>query len=317
MAKLNFLVYLNTYSDIQSTNNPSLNTFKRTRDLNSFPVENPIGFEFTLAPGETKILFDGTRTLTQDITTQYSIALTPFETSSYRLSWSGGTAPHFRTPRTSGADATTAVTVTTNGPVVTFTSTGGTNFSLISGGVVVGDYVRIGNLFNQLNQGEWKIISRNANSFSVVNESGANEGPIVLGSGFATQVQIYSAAGVQIGDTLQITGGFSLVTQGSYIVIGVSDSFIDFSTTSVLPIEGPITTEAIAVYSDAKRLVYLESDQHVNMILNSISGDEINPLIDSSGNVIPGIFMRTSIVYSMSVTNSSTDTASLFFGAIE
>lgn len=320
MSTLNFLVYLNASSDTQCKipgNNPSLSNFKWSREASGLSVSNPSSFAFSLAPGETKSLFSGIRTLTQDGTTQYSIALKPANTSIYVLSWTGGTAPSFRTSRTSGADATTAVTVTVNGPVVTFASTGGTPLNLIAGGVVVGDFVRIGTLFSASNQGEWQIISLTATSFSVANELGIAEGPIVLGAGFANQVRIYSAAGVQVGDTLLINSGFSPVTQGSYIITSVADTFLEFSSTDVLPAEGPITTQ-VAIYSAAKRLVYLEADQHVNMILNGVAGNEINPLMDAdccAANI--GIFIRTSLIYSMTVTNVSLSPASLFFASVE
>jgi len=316
MSVLNLLVYLNASSDPQASNSPSLGNFKWSRDASGLSVRNPESIAFSLAPGETKELFDGVRSLAQDLTTQYDISLKPANTTTYILSNVGGTAPLFRTPRTSGASATTAVTVTLNGPVVTFASTAGTPFNLIVGGVTVGDYVRIGSLFSFGNQGEWQIIARTATSFSIVNDLAVAEGPIVLGAGFADQVRIYSAAGVQAGDTLLINSGFSLVTQGSYIITSVADNFLEFSSTKVLPEEGPITTQ-VAVYSSAKRLVYLESDQQVTMELNGIAGNEIKPLADICGCVKPGIFMRTSLVYSMSVTNNSLETAKCFFASVE
>lgn len=316
MSVLNLLVYLSASSDSQGSNAPSLGNFKWTRDASNLSVSNPSSIGFSLAPGETKSLFDGQRTLAQDGTTQYDIALKPANSSIYVLSHSGGTPPEFRAPRTSGADATTEVSVTINGPVVTFASTAGTAFALIVGGVTVGDYVRIGDLFNAGNQGEWQVIARTATSFSVVNDLAVAESGVALGAGFADQVRIYSAAGVQAGDTLLIDSGFSLVTQGSYIVTSVADNFLEFSSTEVLPEEGPITTQ-VAVYSSAKRLVYLESDQHVSMILNGVGGSEIEPLADNCGCVKPGVFLQTSLVYSMSVTNDSLSTANLFFAAVE
>lgn len=316
MPNFNFLVFLNAYEDSQSSNNPSMSNFKWNRNINGLSVENPQSSAFSLAPGETKTLFNGTRTLAQDNTTEYSLALKALTSNTYVLSWTGGAAPNFRSPRTTGADATTQVTVALNGPLATFTSTGGTSFSLIVGGVVVGDYVRIGNLFNQANQGEYKIVALTATSFTVENELAAVEGPITLGSGFASQIQIYSALGVQIDDTLVISGGFSPVTQGSYKITSVAANFLEFYSADALPQEGPITTQAIAVYSSAKRLVYLEADKHCSITLNGVSGDDIEPLI-MNNNVIHGIFMRTSLMYSMSVTNVSTDTASLFLASVE
>lgn len=316
MPNLNFLVFLNSYSDSNPSNNPSLSNFKWDRALKGFPCNNPQSLAFTLAPGESRSLFNGSRTLAQDNSTQYSISIKPLTSNTYVLSAVAGTLPNFRTPRTSGADATTQITSTINGPLVTFASTGGTSLSLISGGVVVGDFVRLGNLFNPSNQGEWKIISLTATSFTVENELGAAEGPITLGSGFASQLQIYSALGVQINDTLSIFGGFSSVTQGSYVITSVAANYLEFYSTDVLPAEGPITTQSIAAYFMAKKLVYVESDQSCSLTLNGVQSNNIDPLIQN--NIVnPGIFMQSSLIYSMSVTNNSTDTANLFLASIE
>ena len=319
MAKFNALLFLNAYSDKNSTNAPSENNFKWTRNISGIEVTNPSSVAFSLAPGETRTLFNGMRTLTQDGTTQYSIALAPVagQNTTWQLTWSGGTNPGFRTSRTSGANASTQVTATINGSVLTFASAGGTPFNLISGGVQVGDFVQIGNLFNISNQGQFQIISLTATSFSVANPFGVAEGPYTLGSGFASQIDIFSALGVQVGDTLLINGGFSPVTQGAYLVTAVTDLWVRFSSTAVLPTEGPITTESIVFYFDAQRLVYLESNQKVTMVINGQAGNEIDPIADCRCSIQPGIFMRMSTVYSMTVTNVSQSTASLFLASVE
>lgn len=316
MSKLNFLVFLNAYNDLSSSNAPSLSSFKWDREMDSIACQNPLSSSFSLAPGETKSLFSGVRILSQNNTTQYSIALKPLNSSIYILSAVSGALPNFRTPRASGADATTQISITQNGPLLTLSSTSGTPLSLISGGAVVGDLVRIGDLFNQSNQGEFKILSLTATSLTIENELGVIEGPITLGAGFASQLQIYSAAGVQVGDTLVISGGFSPVTQASYKITSVAANFLEFSSLDALPQEGPITTQAIAVYSVAKRLVYLESDQNCSIALNGVASGKIEPLIDVN-NVQPGVFLNSSTVYSMSVTNNSTNMANLFLASVE
>jgi hypothetical protein len=398
MPNLNFLVFLNSYSDINSSNNPSLNNFKWDREINGLSVQNPQSLAFSLAPGETRTMFNGTRTLLQDNTTAYSLSSVALTSNTYQLSAVSGTLPNFRTPRATGADATTQLTATQNGPLITVTGpaivavaasftgqvagmttnitltadhagvagnsimlTGdGTSsittlvaawntanpsntVSLTSGdgtqipsvgamitlagginsatalnlaGVQVGDLVRLGSLFNPGNQGEQKIISVTATSFTVANELGVPEGPFVLGSGFASQLQIYSAAGVQVGDMLVISGGFSPVTQGSYVVTSVAANYVQFYTTDVLPIEGPITTEAIAFYSMAKTLVYLEADQICSILLNGSLNGQVSPL--QLGNTPqPGIFMNSGTIYSMAITNNSTTTANLFLASAE
>lgn len=398
MPKLNFLVYLNSYSDYQSSNDPSLNNFKWNREIDGLCVTNPLSQAFTLAPGQTQILFNGSRTLTQDSTTEYSLSQVTLTTNTYQLTWTGGTAPTFRTARTTGADATTQVFVTQNGPLLTFSApsisavaasftgqvtgmttnititantagTGGNSVILtgdgtssvstlisawntanpsnqvtlssgdgtqipamgaviqLSGGVnsatafdlsgvSVGDNVLIGNQFNPLNQGTYTVIAVTTTSFTLVNETGAIEGPILLGSGFASQVQIYSAAGVQVGDMLVISGGFSPVTQGSYKITGVTATYLQFYTTAILPIEGPIMTEAIAVYSAAKTLVYLEADQNCTVTLNGSNAAQVSPFVINNYTK-PGMFMNSSTIYSLSVTNNSINPAKLLLLSVE
>jgi hypothetical protein len=566
MPKLSLSVYLNAYSDRHPSNAPDRNNFKWNRDINSCLVNNPTNQANAVAPGETLPIFSGMRTLLQDGTTQYSLALAPFQTSIYALSWVGGTAPNFRTPRTTGADATTQVNVSVNGPTVTFTSglgtyasftgqlpgmispvtitansigtvgnavvltgdgtstiatlianwntanpsnqvtltlgngaqipsagipaqytgtilgtatpvtitannngsagnsvllvgdgassisalisawnianpsnqitlsagdgtqiplggafafftgtpagcativtitadavgTNGNNveligdgvssiaalianwnianpsnpvsltsgnggqvplsgtlidlatginpamvalaggvssslqlaggasataFNLLTGGVVVGDQVTIASNFNQLNQGTFQIIGVTANSFTVEIPTGTNEGPILLGSGFATQVAIFSSGGVQVGDTLVISGGFSLASQASYQVTAVFAESVQFSSTNVLPQEGPVMTEAIAIYSSAKTLVYIEADGPLNVILNGVDIGQIEPFVIPNAaqpslppEIVPGIFMLKSTIYSLSVQNNGLNVVNTYFAAVE
>jgi hypothetical protein len=315
MATLKTLVFLQGYEGSPSAacsgNPPSKNFFKWTRESQT-SISSALSETFQIAPGTTQSLFSGVVALTQDGTTQYSLALAPFQSSIYQLTNTGGTAPTFRTLRSIGTDATTQVTTSVNGPILTYTFTGGTLPSLSS--VVPGDNVLIGSDFNALNQGStgiWQIISVTSTSFSVVNPMGYVEGPITLGSGFANQIRIFSAAGVQVGDTVVISSGFSPVSWGSYQITLVTDYYLYFSYTGSLPSEGPITTE-IAVYSMAKSLVYMESDQNLSITLNGIlSGSQIIPQV-ANGSVYPGIFMQNgSVVYSLSVTNNSINVANV------
>lgn len=327
MSKFSLSVFLNGYNDqsfgscsgSSSSNAPSQSNFRWNFDLSSIPATNPTSQQYTVAPGQTLPLFSGTRTLSQDGTTRYSIALKALATSTYVLSGVSGTLPNFRTPRSTGANATTQVTVTVNGPVVTFTSTGGTPFAL--GGVSVGDNVTIGNLFNPLNQGTFSIISLTATSFSVSNLFGAGEGPITLGAGFATQVQIYSAAGVQVGDTLVISSGFSPVTWGSYKVTAVYAESLEFSSTAVLPQESNILTQ-VNIYSNAKQFVYMESDAKVFLVINGVTACDIEPFLITNFNTgcpnnRPGVFMLKSTIYSLSVVNNGLSPANILLISVE
>lgn len=313
MSKLNFLVYLNTYSDASASNNPSLSNFKWAREITGIPASNPISEAFSLAPGETKTIFSGTRTLMEDGTTAYGIALKPLSSNTYRITNTAGTAPQFRVLRTNGADATTQITAVVNGPIVTFSSTGGTALNLAA--VQIGDSVRIGSLFNILNQGEYKIIAKTTTSFTVENFTAVNEGPITLGSGFASQIRIYSAVGVQISDTLVIANGFSSASFGSYKITDVTDNYVEFYSTDVLPTESTILAD-LAIYSSAKNLVYLEADQKAQVTINGSVVANMEPFIINDARQ-PGVFMLKTTVWSFAVTNSSLDSASCFVATVE
>lgn len=314
MSKLSLSIYLNSYTDTQSSNNPSLNNVKWDRAVPSLPVKNPISQAFSVAPGETKALFSGTRTLSHDNTTEYSISAKPLSANTYILTAVNGTLPNFRTPRSIGIDATTQITVTVNGPVVTFTSTGGTNMNTTS--VVIGDFVNLGSLFNSLNQGSYKIIAKSATSISIENRTGTPEGPITLGVGFASQIQVFSASGVQINDTIIISGGFSPASYGSYVITAVYANSLEFYTTNAIPQESNILTQAINIYSAAKQLVYLESDNKVDVILNGINIGKIEPFIIGA-QVSPGVFMLKSTIYSLSILNNGLNTANIMLIAAE
>jgi hypothetical protein len=176
-----------------------------------------------------------------------------------------------------------------------------------------GDDVLIGNAFNSLNQGLtgiWQVISKTSNSFSVVNPTGYTEGPITLGSSFANQVRIFSSAGVQIGDTLVISSGFSPVSWNNYVITLVTDSYLQFSYAGSLPTETGIVTE-VAVYSTAKSMIYMESDQSLTVLINdSVTGPIILPTV-TVGQIFPGLFLLNGNVYSLSVTNNSLNTATV------
>jgi hypothetical protein len=316
MGVLKSLVFLQAYdvnsgSCPSSSNAPKQSNFRWTRELTNESISSALSETFQIAPGQTQSLFSGVRTLSQDNTTNYSIALAPLQTNIYQLTYNSGTAPAFRTLRVIGTDATSQVTTSINGPILTYTFTGGTLPSLAS--VQPGDDVLIGSNFNLQNQGLtgiWQIISVTSNSFSVVNPTGIVEGPITLGSGFANQVRIFSAAGVQIGDTLAITGGFSPVSRNSYQVTLVTDYWLQFSYAGSLPSEGPINTE-VTVYTMNKTMVYLESDQPVELLLNgAVSGPIVVPVV-SNGVPFPGMFLLNSNIYSLSVINNSINQANI------
>lgn len=323
MSKFNLQIFLQAYNDPNYTNSPVQNNFRWTRNLTGLSSENPQADEFDLAPGESRTVFSGTRVLASDGTTAYGLSRKVNTTNNYILQNTAGTAPAFRTARSTSADATTEITVTTNGPLMTLTSTGGTPLDLIAGGVVVGDELRIGNplsltgqVFTQNNQGKFTVLARTATSVTVRNDIAASEASVVLGAGFTTQFRIYSNGPVQVGDTIVISSGFSPVSWGSYKITDVTANYVEFYSTDALPQESGILAPTVAIYSAAKRFVYLEGNQKLGIVVNGTQNDALDPFIVNN-SVLPGVFARTATVWSLSVTNNGTAPAKIFVASIE
>lgn len=315
MAKLNLLVHMNGYDDSDHSNEPTLNNFRWHREYLGVEIDDPVSQSIVLNSGESKSLFSGSVSISSDATTEYDLALKAGSSSTYRITHSAGTAPIFRTPRTSGADATTEVTVTKNAKVIKFEATGGQMFDLINNGVVVGDRVRIGDQFNASNRGEFKVIAATATSFSVENETGVAESNIVLGATFASEINIYSATGVQIGDKLEIENNFSLVTIGTYEITDVSHNYIEFHSISSLPEETGISNDptAFSIYRSAKQLIYIEAEAKLNIKVNgSVVTNTIEPF-ELNGTTKPGIFFSKSTFQSLEIENPTTDTCKVYY----
>lgn len=312
---MNLLTHLNIYEDANPTNNPTMNNVKWSLDEQGLDVDEPESKSLKLPAGETLSLFSGLVTISDDGTTTYDISLKAGTSNTYRIAHNAGTAPVFRSARTTGADATTEVTVTKNGPILTFTSTGGQVFDLVSGGVQVGDVVRIGDGFASSNQGKFKILAFDATSFQVENSAGQAEGPITLGASFAEVIQIFSASGVQVGDKVVLESGFSSVSLGTYEITDVNPDWIEIYSIQSLPEETNINTQ-LKIYNNSKQFIYIESDKKVSI---SIDGTLVGTVeqLSAGTSLKKGVFMKSGEAYQASITNKSTETATIFYVTAE
>lgn len=319
MSKLNLLVHVNAYQDANATSNPSKNNVKWQRDVQGIDISEPSSQSISLAAGQSLTLFSGVVSNSADGTTTWDIALKAGTGNTYKISKNSGTSPAFRTARASGADATTQVTVTKNAKLLTFASAGGTALDLIVGGVVVGDEVRIGSQFSAVNRGKFKILARTATSFTIENSSGVAQGPVTLGASFIEQISIFSAAGVQVGDKVDLSAGFSAVTLGTYEITDVSPDYLEVYSIESLPSETAISNSpaALSVYRNAKAFLYIESSQKLSLKINdSATPNEIQPM-QAGSDLIPGVFMSSSSMKSAEVTNLSSDVAQIFYVTAE
>jgi len=92
-----------------------------------------------------------------------------------------------------------------------------------------------------------------------------------------SQIQAYSAAGVQVGDKVQISAGFAAPVLGTYQVTAVTASRFDFVSVAALPTG--ITAQpgtGLSFYSASKRYIRVEADQLLTLALN---GDTSGALV--------------------------------------
>jgi hypothetical protein len=318
-SKMNLLVHLNAYQDANASNNPTQNNWKWQRDIQGINIEEPASKSLNLPAGQSVELFSGAVDTDADNTTTWNIALKAGTSQTYVISKASGTSPAFRTARVSGADATTQITVTKNASLLTFTSTGGTALNLIVGGVVVGDDVRLGSLFNAVNRGKFKVLARTATSFTIENPSGQAEGPITLGAGFADQLSIFSADGVQVGDKVDIVAGFSSVSFGTYEITDASPDYIEIYSLEALPTESGVSNSpsAFLIYRDAKSFVYIESNQKLEITIDGSSVPNSLEPMRAGTSAVPGVFMSSASMKSLEITNKSMETATIFYVTAE
>lgn len=311
---MNIITQLLAYSDNSgTTDNPQKRDYDWSRRFHSLSIDNPAHDKVFLAPGESAILFDGVRSTSLDGTSVMSIEL--IRDSVYSLKVTAGLSG-FRAARSITGLGGCTVTVNNNA-VASFKFTGATISAF------VGDTMRISGFcgydtapysFSSLNAGKWRIISIvgdtiQATRLTGVPFSGLTETVPVVGAG---QVEIYSSSGVQQYDKFEISNGFSVATQRTYEVMDARPSEILFTSTSPIPEESGIAfvSGAVVFYSNAKKIIYLETDQEISIKFNNDSSElnRVSPIMVGDPDLV-GYFHKYGISYKAVVTNKSINTA--------
>lgn len=314
MAILTETSALVIYDDATASNNPFQRHVDWRRTTAVVTVNNPLTEKYTIPPDSSKTIFSGTRTILTDGTSAFSIALNPTSTSLYRITNTGGTAPAFRTSRGLTLSGSTITIVVNNNASATFTVSGGGNFT----GVVVGDQVFIPTLltgdsagpFNATNGGFWTVIAATSSVLTMVRLPGDSFEAAAEAVALTTNAQFiaFSSAGVQVGDTLEISAGFSVVTQKSFIVSAVTNSWVEFVSTEALPLEAGIlpTASGMVFYSSAKRYVKIEVDQESVARFNGDTGNtcRLSPRVAGDRDGV-GPFSKWGPTWSLVIVNRS------------
>ena len=313
---LNVTTKIVAFADSQTTSQPSMRFVDWTRDISGTPVDDPKSEGHRIEALGQKTLFDGSRTTTLDGTTAFSISLLAVDSASrYRITHTGGTAPGFRTGRA----------LTPSGIALTFTV--GANGTLnvasaapVFGSVVSGDEVFIphtttgdaANVISPINAGEWQVLAAvDSQHITLTRFAGEDFSAVseVVTPTANSQLQAFGAAGVQIGDSVDISDGFNTGTQKTFTVYGVADTFIEIVSTVPLAQESGVIPGAsgMAFYTETKKVLYIEVNQEAVVRVNGDTGNtqRVSPM-DSSDPRKPGQYYRTGPTWSLVVVNRST-----------
>ena len=322
MHNLNLFTHILAYdpSDVGVSNNPDRRAADWSRKFNNILISKPKSNVFTIEPGQSLSLFSGLRSTSIDGTTVFSVSLLPNGTSTYRFLATTGTLPAFRTARVIASDATSIITVALNNNVTaTFTASGGTIASFAT--VQVGDIVRVGGVslgdaagpFVSANEGYWVVLAASATILTCKRLANApffgTAEVVVLGASFATNFIVYSAAGVQIGDKVDISSGFSPVTQKTFVVSQVAPLFVEVVSTDPIPLETGIqpTATGMVFYTASKKVVYVEVDTEALVQVNGYTGSAVrlSPFMASDPSLVAS-YQQVGNVWSLTIVNKST-----------
>lgn len=309
-AFLRLVTQIVAFGDHSVSSNPKLKFVDWNRDIPEIPVGAVNSETHVIAPGQEKVIFDGTRALLVDGTTAFDVQLVAGTTDRYRFRHTGGTAPGFRTDRGLNVNgATITCTVLSNG-TMSLSITGG-SFSSVQAGDVLwlpSTDEGVTSPFNILNRGFWQVLSSSATGITLVRDGdfvGVTETVAVTAS---NQVQAFSSSGVQVGDRLEVAGGFAAATQKNYSIVGVTQKWVEVVSTPPLPLEVGVvpTSTGLLVYTAAKSFVHIEVDQESVVRVNGDSGDKqrVSPWLAGDA-AKPGVYSKTGPCWSLKVFNRS------------
>ena len=336
----NIITQILTYSDTTgTTDNPQLRNFDWNRRISSISIDNPDHGELRIPPGGNTILLDGLRSSGLDDTSELQV--TSIANSVYKLAVTLGTLGGWREsraitttpPALPPALDTFDVNVTINNDsVATFEFVGA---GIAIAGVQVGDIIRVAGestygaepyLFTSVNSGLWSVIGISGVNLQAVRTTGEPFSGIddqVVGAD-STQIEIYSAAGVQAGDKFELKSPFSSASHKVFRVKDVTPTVIYFVSTSPIPEEtinypDPVPNgHSMVIYSSSKRVFYLETDQEVSIQFNNDQGDNVRVCPISPGNPdLIGYIHKFGPCYKVIVHNRSVNIAKILYFVAE
>jgi hypothetical protein len=198
--------------------------------------------------------------------------------------------------------------------------------------VVVGDTLFIPGVttgdpagpFSPLNEGYWTVLAKDGTSSTLqlsrpLNETFVGVSEVVTPSS-ASQLLVFSAAGVQVGDRVTVSMGFPPSVFNTYTVTSVTPTYFEVVSTLPLPVPTTATptTAGIAFYTNAKRWIRLEYSQDCIIQLNGDTGNSntCTPW-EADDRLNTGAFEKAGICWSASITNLSAVPMQILFLSVE
>jgi hypothetical protein len=319
-AILNVTTKIVAFADQQVSSNPRLKYADWLRDISGIDVHDPKTEGHEVAAGDTLTVFNGVRTTYIDGTTSFTSSLSPLDPSRYRFTWGSGTNPVLRTGRSLTLNGIVVTVTVLSNATVKFTVPAGPDFT----NVQVGDTVLIpgvatgdsANVFSSLNVGYWTVLAK-TNSLNIICSRPSGTDFEAIGEAVTlssnAQFSAFSTAGVQVGDSVDISAGFSIPTRRTFEVVAVTDTYFEVISTTPLAAETATpTATGMVFYTNGKNFLYMEANQDCVVRLNGSSDNSQRIVsIDPSNPDHPGVYMKWGPVWSLVVVNVTTSPLSI------
>lgn len=313
-AHFNLLIKALAYGDTNPSNNPVRRFFDWATKVDDQSVSNPKSIPYVIPAGTSQAVFSGLRSTSIASNTSFTLTLSPLAANRYRFTNTAGTAPVFRTNRGLTPSGRTYTWALLANSTSSLTSSLTSDFA----SVVVGDILfvpgistgDVATVFNSLNEGWWVVLANTGTvmqlaRFTGETYSGAAEATVATSN---TQIVAFSAAGVQIGDYVDVSAGFSTPVLSAYRVVAVTPSWFEVLATASLPsLEVAIPGVAgMIFYSAAKKFLLIEADQEVVVQANGETTltQRVSPIVAGDSENV-GFYVKWGTIWSLTVYNRS------------
>lgn len=315
-ASLNVTTKIIAFADQTISSNPRLRFVDWTRDISGISVRDPKTEAHQLDGGATRTIFDGVRSTTLDGTSAFGVALLAVDPATrYRFTHTAGTSPTLRTGRALTPNTMTLTFTVNANQTMTVASSAPLFASVIAGDGVFIPHTTTGdsaNVLSVLNAGYWQVLSvESTSSLTMVRLTGetfegAAEAILMTDN---SQFRAYSAAGVQVGDSVDISSVlFSTAARKTFEVVAVTDAFFEVVSAMPLPVQSGIlpTATGMIFYTETKEFLYIEASQDCVIRCNGSTDNtqRISP-VDPSDPTKPGVYMKRGPTFSLVLVNRS------------